>query len=115
MKPTDAANQEAEVALDGATCSDSGTPETDEQCMSNPYQGEVVKASFARKMERQRNALRKVQYPMECAEQLAECLIQHGLIEEAAWHDYEDYDRGITLGRVYKMQAACARIILPNV
>jgi hypothetical protein len=37
--------------------SDRPTPETDEASSSTVYQGEIVKASFARRLERQREAI----------------------------------------------------------
>ncbi len=37
--------------------SDRPTPETDKASFSTVYQGEIVKASFARSLERQRNEL----------------------------------------------------------
>jgi hypothetical protein len=37
--------------------SDRPTPETDEASFSTVYQGELVKASFARRLERQRDEL----------------------------------------------------------
>jgi hypothetical protein len=37
--------------------SDRPTPETDAESFSTPYQGELVNASFARRLERQRDGL----------------------------------------------------------
>jgi hypothetical protein len=37
--------------------SDRPTPETDQESFSTIYQGEIVKASFARRLERQRDEL----------------------------------------------------------
>ena len=36
------------------------TPETDAESFSTPYQGELVKASFARRLERQRDELLEI-------------------------------------------------------
>ena len=45
----------------------------------------------------------RLPYPLRCAEELAGCLISHGLLDESAWHDPEGWDGGIERERVYRM------------
>jgi hypothetical protein len=45
-------------------------------------------------------------YPLRSAEELAECLIFHGLLDEAAWHDPSGYDYGMNKDRVITMYEA---------
>ena len=47
-------------------------------------------------------------YPLRSAEELAGCLIAHGILEEEAWYQSEDFDGGDLRGRVYAMlDAVC--------
>jgi CDGSH-type Zn-finger protein len=42
-------------------------------------------------------------YPLRSAEELAGCLIFHGLLDESAWHDPEGWDGGNEKDRVHTM------------
>ena len=46
---------------------------------------------------------RPLPYPLRSADELAGCLIKHGLLDESAWHDPEGWDGGTDQDRVYKM------------
>ena len=41
------------------------------------------------------SACSRLPYPLRSAEELAGCLISHGLLDESAWHDPEGWDGGI--------------------
>lgn len=45
----------------------------------------------------------RLPYPLRNAEELAGCLIMHGLLDEDAWHDPEGWDGGADRERVFKM------------
>lgn len=49
------------------------------------------------------SACSRLPYPLRSAEELAGCLISHGLLDESAWHDPEGWDGGIEKDRVFKM------------
>jgi hypothetical protein len=55
--PEDPCRDPASEARDDHASEPRVTPETDAESFSNPYQGEIVKASFARRLERQRDEL----------------------------------------------------------
>jgi hypothetical protein len=55
--PEDPCRDPASEARDDHASEPRATPETDAESFSTPYQGELVKASFARRLERQRDGL----------------------------------------------------------
>lgn len=70
----------------------------------------IVEITGTESDKAQMSALKRVPYPIGTADELAECLIKHGLIDCNAWHDAEGYDGGIVRDRIYKMQSACVKV-----
>jgi len=59
------------------------TPETDQASFSNPYQGEIVRARFARRLERQRDDVREM-YDGLLADHMILARQRHKLLEALA-------------------------------
>ena len=77
--PEDPCRDPASEARDDHASEPRATPETDAESFSTPYQGELVKASFARRLERQRDEL------LEALERFARLPGDYNLIMDYGW------------------------------